>query len=156
VLFDSVVSGPTDPVVRDRIIAETRGNPLALLELPRAWTTAELVEGMSGLDDASLGGQLELAFTKRLAELPQETQNLLTLAAAEPKGDPALLWAAAQQLGLDWSFAAPAEREGLIEFGQRVCFRHPLVRAAAYRAAPIRKRLDVHRARGGNRSDPRP
>ena len=146
VLFDSVVTGPMDPVVRDRIIAETRGNPLALLELPRAWTTAELVEGMSGLDDAPLGGQLELAFTKRLAELPQDTQTLLTLAAAEPKGDPALLWAAAQELGLDWSFAAPAEREGLIEFGQRVCFRHPLVRAAAYRAAPIRKRLDVHRA----------
>jgi DNA-binding CsgD family transcriptional regulator len=146
VLFDSVVTGPTDPVVRDRIIAETRGNPLALLELPRAWTTAELVEGMSGLDDTPLGGQLELAFAKRLAELPADTQTLLTLAAAEPKGDPALLWAAAQQLGLDWSSAAPAERDGLIEFGQRVYFRHPLVRAAAYRAAPIRKRLDAHRA----------
>jgi DNA-binding CsgD family transcriptional regulator len=145
-LFDSVVTGPTDPIVRDRIISETRGNPLALLELPRAWTTAELVEGMSGSDDAPLGGQLELAFAKRVAELPPETQILLTLAAAETRGDPALLWAAAQQLGLDWSFAAPAEREGLIEFGQRVCFRHPLVRAAAYRAAPIRTRLDVHRA----------
>jgi DNA-binding CsgD family transcriptional regulator len=145
-LLDSVVSGPTDPSVRDRIIAETRGNPLALLELPRAWTTAELVEGLSESACVPLTGHLELAFAKRLGELPQDTQTLLALAAAEPKGDPALLWSAAQRLGLDWSAAAPAEAAGLIEFGRRVCFLHPLVRAAAYRAAPIQKRLEVHRA----------
>ncbi|MCW2550150.1 MAG: LuxR family transcriptional regulator fused with ATPase domain, partial [Mycobacterium sp.] len=81
-----------------------------------------------------------------LGELPPDTQTLLALAAAEPKGDSALLWSAAQQLGLDWSAAAPAEAAGLIEFGPRVYFRHPLVRAAAYRAAPIQKRLAVHRA----------
>jgi DNA-binding CsgD family transcriptional regulator len=145
-LLDSVLTGPTDPQVRERIIAETRGNPLALLELPRAWTAAELVEGLSASVAVPLAGHLEQAFAKRLGELPADTQTLLALAAAEPKGDPALLWAAAQQLGLDWSAAAPAESAGLIEFGSHVYFRHPLVRAAAYRAAPIQKRLAVHRA----------
>jgi DNA-binding CsgD family transcriptional regulator len=145
-LLASVVTGPTDPPVRDRIIAETRGNPLALLELPRAWTAAELVEGLTESASVPLTGQLELAFAKRLAELPPDTQTLLALAAAEPTGDPTLLWSGAQQLGLDWSAAAPAERAGLIEFGRRVYFRHPLVRSAAYRAAPVQKRLEVHRA----------
>jgi DNA-binding CsgD family transcriptional regulator len=144
-LFDSVVSGPTDPLVRDRIIAETRGNPLALLELPRAWTTAELVEGLSEAAGIPLTGRLESAFAERLRELPPDTQTLLALAAAEPTGDPALLWSAAQRLGLDWSAAAPAERAGLLEVGQGVYFRHPLVRAAAYRCAPLEKRLEVHR-----------
>ena len=109
ILFDSVVTAPTDPAVRDRIIAETRGNPLALLELPRAWTTAELVEGLAEFARVPLTGHLELAFSKRLGELPPDTQTFLALAAAEPKGDPALLWSAAQQLGLDWSAASPAE-----------------------------------------------
>jgi DNA-binding CsgD family transcriptional regulator len=144
-LFDSVVSGPTDPLVRDRIFSETRGNPLALLELPRAWTTAELVEGLSESAGIPLTGRLESAFAKRLRELPPDTQTLLALAAAEPKGDPALLWSAAQRLGLDWSAAAPAERAGLLEVGHGVYFRHPLVRAAAYRCAPLEKRLEVHR-----------
>jgi DNA-binding CsgD family transcriptional regulator len=144
-LFDSVVGGPTDPLVRDRIIAETRGNPLALLELPRAWTTAELVEGLSESAGIPLAGRLESAFAKRVRELPADTQTLLALAAAEPKGDPALLWSAAQRLGLDWSAAAPAERAGLLEIGQGVYFRHPLVRAAAYRCAPLEQRLEVHR-----------
>jgi DNA-binding CsgD family transcriptional regulator len=145
-LFDSVVTGPVDPAVRDRIIVETRGNPLALLELPRAWTAAELVEGLAESARVPLTGHLEVAFARRLGELPVDTQTFLALAAAEPKGDPALLWSAAQQLGLDWSAAAPAEAAGLIEVGPRVYFRHPLVRAAAYRAAPVRKRLEVHRA----------
>jgi DNA-binding CsgD family transcriptional regulator len=144
-LFDLVVSGPTDPLVRDRILTETRGNPLALLELPRAWTTAELVEGLPGSDSSPLTGRLESAFAKRLRELPADTQTLLTLAAAEPTGDPALLWPAAQRLGLDWSAAAPAERAALLEVGQGVYFRHPLVRAVAYRSAPLEKRLEVHR-----------
>jgi DNA-binding CsgD family transcriptional regulator len=144
-LFESVVTGPTDPLVRDRVISETRGNPLALLELPRAWTTAELVEGLWESAGIPLTGRLESAFAKRLRELPPDTQTLLALAAAEPKGDPALLWSAAQRLGLDWSAAAPAERAGLLEIGQGVYFRHPLVRAAAYRCAPLEKRLEVHR-----------
>lgn len=140
------VSGPTDPTVRDRIIAEARGNPLALLELPRAWTTAELAEELTDSERVPLTGHLELAFEKRLEELPPDTQTLLALAAAEPTGDPALLWSAARQLGLDWSAAAPAAEAGLIEFGRRIWFRHPLVRAAAYRTATLQKRLEVHRA----------
>jgi DNA-binding CsgD family transcriptional regulator len=144
-IFDSVVSGPTDPLVRDRIISETRGNPLALLELPRAWTTAELVEGLSQSAGMPVTSRLELAFAKRLRELPPDTQTLLALAAAEPTGDPALLWSAIQRLGLDWSAAAPAERAGLLEVGQGVYFRHPLVRAAAYRCAPLKMRLEAHR-----------
>jgi DNA-binding CsgD family transcriptional regulator len=145
-LFDSVVSGPTDPVVRERIIAETRGNPLALLELPRAWTAAELVEGLSAATRRPLSSQLERGFAKRLGALPPDTQTFLTLAAAEPKGDAELLWSAAQRLGLGWNVAAPAEQVGLIELGRRIYFRHPLVRAAAYRSAPLQERLDVHRA----------
>jgi DNA-binding CsgD family transcriptional regulator len=145
-LLDSVVTAPTDLQVRDRIIAETRGNPLALLELPRAWTAAEVVEGLSESDHGPLTGRLELAFAKRLTELPLDTQTLLALAAAEPTGDAALLWSAAEQLGLGWSAAAPAEAAGLIEFGQRVYFRHPLVRAVAYRTAPLHKRLEIHGA----------
>jgi DNA-binding CsgD family transcriptional regulator len=145
-LFDSVVSGPNDPVVRERIIAETRGNPLALLELPRAWTTAELVEGLSGSSRGPLAGQLERGFAKRLGELPADTQTFLTLAAAEPKGDAELLWTAAKHLGLGSTVVDPAEQAGLIEVGRRVYFRHPLVRAAAYRSASLEKRLDAHRA----------
>jgi DNA-binding CsgD family transcriptional regulator len=146
ILFDSVVSGPTDPRVRDRIVAESRGNPLALLELPCAWTTAELVEGVGAVGVGRLTGDLEEGFAKRLRSLPADARRLLTLAAAEPLGDPTLLWRAAEQLGLSWDAASAAEAGGLIEFGSKVCFRHPLVRAAAYRIASSRERLDVHGA----------
>ncbi|MDQ1466376.1 MAG: hypothetical protein QOH10_791, partial [Actinomycetota bacterium] len=146
VLFDSVVSGPTDPRVRDRIVAESRGNPLALVELPRAWTTAELVDGVGALGVGRLTEDLEEGFAQRLRSLPADTRRLLTLAAAEPLGDPTLLWRAAELLGLSWDAAGAAEAEGLIEFGATVCFRHPLVRAAAYRIASSRERLDVHAA----------
>jgi DNA-binding CsgD family transcriptional regulator len=145
-LFDSVVRGPTDPRVRDRIVAESRGNPLALLELPRAWTMAELVEGIGAAGAGQLTGHLEEGFAQRLRSLPTHTRRLLTLAAAEPLGDPALLWRAADQLGLGLDAASAAEATGLIEFGAKVCFRHPLVRAAAYRVASSRERLDVHAA----------
>ena len=146
VLFDSVVTGPTDPRLRDRIVAESRGNPLALLELPRAWTTAELVEGVGAAGAGRLTEDLEDGFAQRLRSLPTDTRRLLTLAAAEPLGDPTLLWRAAEQLGLSWDAASAAEAAGLIEFGATVCFRHPLVRAAAYRIASSRERLDVHAA----------
>ncbi|HEX3932855.1 MAG TPA: AAA family ATPase [Nocardioides sp.] len=144
-LFPAVI-GPTDPAVRDRILAEARGNPLALLELPRTWTTAELASELTTSQHVPLEGRLEFAFTQRLRRLPADTQTLLTLAAAEPTGDPGLLWSAAQLLGLDWHAAAPAEEADLIEFGRRVYFRHPLVRAAVYRAAPLQLRLGAHGA----------
>ena len=138
-LLGTVIRGPLDARVRDRIVAETRGNPLALLELPQTWTSAEAVEGLTQPANA-VTGRLEHAFERRLVDLPAATQTLLALAAAEPKGDTALLWSASQELGLDWSAAAPAERAGLIDFAPRVRFRHPLVRSAVYRAAPVEYR----------------
>jgi DNA-binding CsgD family transcriptional regulator len=143
-LLDSVVKGPLDPRVRDRIIAETRGNPLALLELPRAWTTAELADGFERSDP--LISRIEEGFIRRLSALPSDTQCLLVVAAAEPLGDATLLWRAAAILELDPNAGDAAQAAGLIQFGARVRFRHPLVRAAAYRSASTEARQEVHRA----------
>jgi DNA-binding CsgD family transcriptional regulator len=143
-LLDSVVKGPMDPRVRARIIAETHGNPLALLELPRAWTTAELVDGFKRSDP--LISRIEEGFVRRLSTLPEDTQLLLVAAAAEPLGDATLLWRAAAVLGLGLNAGDVAQKAGLIEFGERVRFRHPLVRAAAYRSASTELRQAVHRA----------
>lgn len=96
-LLESVLPGPIDPRVRDRIVAETRGNPLALLELPRAWTAAELADGLTA---GTLASRIEDGFVRRLEVLPTGTRLLLLTAAAEPLGDPTLLWRAAEQLGL--------------------------------------------------------
>jgi DNA-binding CsgD family transcriptional regulator len=145
VVLGSVVAGPTDPRVQERILAESRGNPLALLELPQAWTTAELVEGLANTGKVPSVGNLEDGFAKRLRALPTDSRLLLTLAAAEPLGDSTLLWQAAERLGLGGDAANSAEAAGLIEFGAKVRFRHPLVRAAAYRLASTRERLDAHR-----------
>lgn len=143
-LLDSVVKGPMDPRVRDRIIAETRGNPLALLELPRAWTTAELADGFERTDP--LITRIEEGFIRRLSTLPKDTQRLLVAAAAEPLGDATLLWRAADRLGLGPNAADAAQEAGLVHFGARIRFRHPLVRAAAYRSASTELRQEVHRA----------
>ena len=144
-LLDSVLKGPMDARVRDRIVAETHGNPLALLELPRAWTTAELAEGFEQPESLPLTGRIEQSFLHRLQQLPPDTGRLLLTAAAEPLGDATLLWRAATLQGLGADPAAAAEAAGLIEFGARVRFRHPLVRAAAYRLASIEERQEVHR-----------
>ena len=143
-LLDSVVRGPIDPRVRARIIAETRGNPLALLELPRAWTAAELAEGFARPDP--LISRIEEGFVRRLRTLPEDTQRLLSVAAAEPLGDATLLWRAAELLGLGTNAGDAAQQAGLVEFGTRVRFRHPLVRAAAYRSASTDLRLAAHHA----------
>ncbi|QKV74814.1 LuxR family transcriptional regulator [Amycolatopsis sp. Hca4] len=140
-LLASVLKGPLDTRVRDRIIAETHGNPLALLELPRTWTAADGV-GAPG----HLAGRIEHCFVQQLEPLPADTRRLLLVAAAEPLGDATLLWGAAGRLGLGADPAAAAEATGLIEFGRRIRFRHPLVRSAVYRSAPPRDRQDVHRA----------
>jgi hypothetical protein len=145
-LLDSVVPGRLDEQVRDRIVAETRGNPLALLELPRGLTAAELAGGF-GLPDAQpLASQIERSFALRVGSLPAPTRKLLLTAAAEPVGDVTLLRRATRLLDLPMSAASPAEAAGLIEFGVRVRFRHPLVRTAIYRAATPADRRDVHRA----------
>jgi hypothetical protein len=142
-LLETVTIGPVDVRVRDRIIAETRGNPLALLELPRAWTTAEWGDGLDPSD--GLTGRIKQAFAQQVAPLPADTRKLLLTAAAEPLGDATLLWAAAGRLGLGADPAAAAEATGLIEFGRRVRFRHPLVRSAVYRSATPTERQEVHR-----------
>ncbi|MEU7854338.1 AAA family ATPase [Nonomuraea sp. NPDC049141] len=145
-LLDSVVPGRLDERVRDRIVAETRGNPLALLELPRGLTAAELAGGFGRPDARPLASQIEQSFLRRIGSLPGATQRLLLAAAAEPVGDVSLLRRVAERLDIGADAAAVAQAAGLIEFGTPVRFRHPLVRSAAYRAADPGERQDVHRA----------
>jgi hypothetical protein len=144
-LLGSVISGPLDERVRDRIVAETRGNPLALLELPRGLTVAELAGGFGLPQALPLSGRIEENFRRRIEALPAETRRLLLVAAAEPVGELLLVWRAAERLGIGVEAAAPAEAAGLLELGARVRFRHPLVRSAVYRAASLEDRRDVHR-----------
>jgi DNA-binding CsgD family transcriptional regulator len=145
-LLDAMVTGPLDARVRDRIVAETCGNPLALLELPRGLPPAELAGGFALPDALPLTGRIEESFRRRLDALPADTRGLLLVAAAEPVGDPVLVWRAARQLGIQAQAATPGADAGLLEFGTRVRFRHPLVRSAAYRAASLQERQDIHRA----------
>ena len=151
-LLDSVVSGPLDEEVRDRIVDETRGNPLALLELPRGLTPTELAGGFI-LPDAPLSGRIEASFRQRLESLPADTRLLVLAAAADPLGDAALLWRACARLGIAPGAAAPAEEAGLLTTGGRVTFFHPLVRSAVYQgAAAVRPPSRPPRARRGDRS----
>jgi len=145
-LLGTAVLGRLDETVRDRILAETRGNPLALLELPRGLTPAELAGGFGLPDARPLAGRIEQTFLQRARSLPHETQRLLLVAAAEPAGDVGLLWRAAERLGIGSEGSTPAEAADLIELGLRVRFRHPLVRSAVYRGAPAHDRRAVHRA----------
>jgi DNA-binding CsgD family transcriptional regulator len=147
-LLLSVMPGRLDERVADELLAETRGNPLALLELPRGLTAAQLAGGFALPGALSLSGRIEESFVKRLEAVPADTQRLLLVAAAEPLGDPALLRRAADRLGITGAALAPAESAGLIEIDGRVRFRHPLVRSAIYRAAAPNERRLVHRALG--------
>jgi DNA-binding CsgD family transcriptional regulator len=145
-LLASVLPGRLDERVRDRIIAESGGNPLALLELPRGVTVAGLAGGFGVTGALPVAGRIEQSYLRRIAPLPEPTRRLLLLAAAEPTGDPALLWRAARRLGIGAEDAAPAEADGLLTMGAQVTFRHPLVRSAVYQAAPTGDRRRVHRA----------
>ncbi|NEA36852.1 LuxR family transcriptional regulator [Streptomyces sp. SID13031] len=146
-LLESAVPGTLDPRVRDRILAESNGNPLALLELPRVLTAAELAFGTAAARSTGpLINRLEQGFIRQLASLPPQTRLLLLVAAAEPVGDIPLLWRAAEELGIEADVAATAEEAGLIEFHDRVRFRHPLVRSAMYQSATPAERRQVHRA----------
>jgi DNA-binding CsgD family transcriptional regulator len=145
-LLDSAVAGPLDARVRDLIVAETRGNPLALLELPRGLTPAGLAGGF-GLPAATpLAGRIEASFARQLDALPAQTRRLLQLAAADPSGDRSLLWRAAGRLDLGVQAGVPAVEAGLVEFDSRVRFRHPLTRSAAYRSASLTERQELHAA----------
>jgi DNA-binding CsgD family transcriptional regulator len=145
-LLESAVPGRVDTRVRERILAETRGNPLALLELPRGLTPAQLAGGFGLPDVRPLAGRIEQSFLERVQALAPDTQRLLLAAAAEPLGDASLLWRAADRLGIGTEAAEPAEAAGLIAFRTHARFTHPLVRSAIYRGAEPRARRDVHAA----------
>jgi DNA-binding CsgD family transcriptional regulator len=145
-LLATVISGPLDESVRARILAETHGHPLALLELYRGRSPADLAGGFALPDAGDLPGRIEDQYAARLGELPAEVQRLVLLAAADPVDDPALILRAAQVLGLDPRAVNLAVEAGLLEFGANVRFRHPLVRSAAYRTATADDRRAVHEA----------
>ena len=145
-LLEAALRGPLDEAVRDRIVAESRGNPLALVELPRSLTPAELAGGFGLPGMVPLSSLIEQGFLRRLEPLPARARQLLLTAAAEPVGDVTLLLRAAERLGIGPDAAAAAETAGLIEIAARVRFRHPLVRSAAYRLASVQDRQDVHAA----------
>jgi DNA-binding CsgD family transcriptional regulator len=145
-LLDSVLTGPLDERVREQILAETHGNPLALVELGRGLMPAELAGGFGLPGSVPLSGRIEESFGRRVAALPAQSQRLVLLAAADPVGDPLLVWRAAGRLGIPVQAATPPAEAGLVEFGARVVFRHPLVRSAVYRSASVRERQEVHRA----------
>src|SRR5580693_2927788 len=144
-LLEEALPGPLDARVRDLIVAETRGNPLALLELPRGLAPAELAGGFGLPGAVSLPARIEDSFGRQLEGLPEQTRRLLALAAADPTGDPLLVWRAAGRLGIPGAAGAPAAA-GLAEFGARVRFRHPLARSAAYQSVSVQRRQEIHRA----------
>ena len=145
-LLASVVPGPLDTRVRDRIVAESQGNPRVLLGLPHGWTSEQLAGGF-GLPAAPTPvDPLAETLRSQLEGLPVQTRRLLLVAAAEPEGDPALLWRAAAQLGIEIGRAGEAESLGLLEFGTRITFRHPHMRSAVYHDAPFDERRRVHQA----------
>jgi DNA-binding CsgD family transcriptional regulator len=145
-LLVSALAGPLDPRVRDLIVAEARGNPLALLELPRGLSPAELAGGFGLPSAAPLTARIEHSFTRQLEALPEQTRRLVQLASADPSGDCSLVWQAARQLGIPSDAGAPAVEAGLAEFGARVRFRHPLARSAAYQSCAHADRRQIHAA----------
>ena len=145
-LLASAIPGRIDARVRDRIVAEARGNPLALLELPRGMSAVDLAGGYEVPAVADLPGRLESHYLGRIEALPEATQRLLLLAAADPVGDAALVWRAAGHLGIGADVLRPAEDAELLTVGAQVRFRHPLVRSTVYRAASSADRRAVHRA----------
>jgi DNA-binding CsgD family transcriptional regulator len=145
-LLNSAVRFQLDAQVCDRIVAETRGNPLALLELPRGLTATQLAGGFGLLGAQDLTGPIQESFARQLQALSDEARRLLLAAAAEPVGDPLLLWRAAERLGIAPTAAEEAGAQGLLAIGERVRFRHPLARSAVYRFAAARERREVHLA----------
>jgi hypothetical protein len=138
--------GPLDAALCDQIVAESHGNPLALLELPRTWGTVELAGGFGLPGRRRVADKIEQSYTQRLLQLPAETQLLVLAAAAEPLGNPVVLNRAVETIGLDMAAAGPALDAELLRIGVRIEFAHPLIRAAAYRSATTDDRYRVHGA----------
>ena len=145
-LVASVALGPLDESVRGRIIDEARGNPLALLELLRERSSAALAGGFAVPNRLPLPNRIQDSYRRRVAVLPAATQQLLLLAAADPVGDPNLLWRAASELGIPVAAAVPAEADELLHINGHVGFRHPLLRSAIYQGASSGDRRNVHQA----------
>jgi AAA ATPase domain len=148
------VRGPLDAAVCERILAESHGNPLALIELPRTWQAADLAGGFGVPASRGVDSKIEQSYAQRILRLPPDTQTLVLAAAAEPLGDPVLLERAAGRLGVGMAAAGPAVDAALITVGGRVAFAHPLVRSAAYGSAAPDERRRVHRALAES-TDPR-
>ena len=138
--------GPLDAAVCDQIVAESHGNPLALLEFPRTWNAAELAGGFGFPESHPIASKIEEGFVRRLHRLPSDTQLLVLVATAEPLGDPVLLYTAARYLEIDTTAVDAAVDAGLLTIARRVEFAHPLVRSSAYRSAAAQDRHRVHRA----------
>ena len=145
-LLDSAVRVRLDEQVWDRIVAETNGNPLALLELPRGLSRTQLAGGFGLVGAQAVPARIEQGFRKRLEALPADTRSLMLVAAAEPAGDPVLVLRAAGRLGIAASAAEAASADGLLEIGTRVRFRHPLVRSAVYSSVSVPERRAAHQA----------
>jgi len=145
-LLDSILTAPLDPRVREQIISETRGVPLAMLELLRDLTPAELAGGFGLAGGVPVSGSVEETFRRRIDALPSDSRRLVRLAAADPVGDPLLVWRAAERLDIATDAATAPAQVGLLEFGARVRFRHPLVRSTAYWSASLQERQEAHRA----------
>jgi DNA-binding CsgD family transcriptional regulator len=145
-LLESVLAGPLDARVRDQVVSEARGNPLALLEMLRDLRPAELAGGFGLPGGVHRSDSIEETFGRRLEGLPAESRRLVRLAAADPLGDPVLVWRAAERLGISTQAASPAAEAGLLEFGVWLRFGHPLMRSAAYRSSSLTERQEIHRA----------
>ncbi|MFI6658891.1 AAA family ATPase [Streptomyces sp. NPDC050523] len=145
-LLEAATHTRLDHDIRSRFVAETQGNPLALLELPRALSVTQLAGGFGLLNTDALPGLIEQSFLRRIEDLPEQTRLLLLIAAADPVGDPALVWRAADRLGMTPEEALADGTDGLLSFDVRVTFRHPLVRSAVYRSATESERRSAHLA----------
>ena len=145
-LLETAIPGRLDDAVIDRLVAETHGNPLAIIELPRGLTPSQLAGGFGLPVSVTLAGQIEESYRRRLAKLSPDSRRLLLIVAADSTGDSGIIWRAAECLGIAEESAEPLEDDGLVEFGERVVFRHPLVRSAVYNAAAPKDRREAHRA----------
>jgi DNA-binding CsgD family transcriptional regulator len=144
VLLLGNVHGPLDSAICNQIIAESHGNPLALIEMPRAWKDGDLAGGFGLPYSLPIRDKIEQSYAQRVCSLPADTRLLLLIAAAEPLGDPVLLHRAAKVLDLDMAAAGPAIDAGVLKVGGRVQFTHPLARSAVYRSAATADRRRVH------------
>ncbi len=145
-LLESVLPARVDERVLERIVAETRGNPLAILELPRGMTPTQLAGGFGLPEALPLSARIEEHFTRRLASVPPDGRRLLLIAAADPTGDLALVTRAAERLEIPESAARTLGSDGLLDLNAGVVFRHPLARSAVYRASTDDERSEVHLA----------